>query len=168
MRGSVKVPTLIVLMCVLAVPAFAERKDKPTGEEIANKAKAAKFDSANSTAGEKIGKKVKLTPAKLDHVKSEAELEGGQIIGMLETEAPGDETGLPPGKYNVFAAKVGNDWHVYAESGGKIVVEAVHVRVEKSNDRTPKKPEFHAEGWCSWWWLLPPWGLVTFVFTNCF
>ena len=97
-----------------------------------------------------------------------AELEGGQIIGMLETEAPGDETGLPPGKYNVFAAKVGNDWHVYAESGGKIVVEAVHVRVEKSNDRTPKKPEFHAEGWCSWWWLLPPWGLVTFVFTNCF
>ncbi len=55
MRGSVKIPTLIVLMCVLAVPAFAERKDKPTGEEIANKAKAAKFDSANSTAGEKIG-----------------------------------------------------------------------------------------------------------------
>jgi len=133
MRGSVKIPTLIVLMCVLAVPAFAERKDKPTGEEIANKAKAAKFDSANSTAGEKIGKKVKLTPAKLDHVKSEAELEGGQIIGMLETEAPGDETGLPPGKYNVFAAKVGNDWHVYAESGGKIVVEAVHVRAKNQN-----------------------------------
>ena len=44
MRGSVKVPTLIVLMCVLAVPAFAERKDKPTGEEIANKAKAAKLN----------------------------------------------------------------------------------------------------------------------------
>ena len=30
-------------------------------------------------------------------------------MGVLETEIPGDDAGLPPGKYNLFIAKVGND-----------------------------------------------------------
>ena len=48
-------------------------------------------------------------------------MEDGQVIGVLETEAQGDETSLPPGKCNLFLAKEGNDCHTYAESGGRIV-----------------------------------------------
>src|SRR2546425_6426298 len=106
MRVSLKINMLIALMCVLSVPLFATRKVNPSGSEIAKKAPSAVLDSENSTTGEKNGKKVKLTPAKLDQLKNEADLEAGQVIGLLETEAAGDETGLPPGKYNIFAAKV--------------------------------------------------------------
>ena len=145
MRVSLKSKTLIGLMCVLATPVFAARKERPSGAEIAQKARLAVLDSANSATAEKNGKKIKFTPANLDQVKGETELEEGQALGLLENEAPGDETGLPPGKYNLFAAKVGNDWHVYAESGGNIVGEGIRVRVEKGKG-SKKKAEIRPEG----------------------
>jgi hypothetical protein len=37
---------------------------------------------------------------------------------------------------------------VYAESGGRIVAEAVRVKVEKTDKPASTKPEFRAEGWC--------------------
>jgi hypothetical protein len=157
MRVSLKMNMAIALMCLLAVPALAARKEKPSGAEIAGRARSAVLDSANTMTGEKSGKKIKLTPATLDQVKSESDLEQGQFMGVLETEALGDETGLPPGKYNLFAAKVGNEWHVYAESGGTIVAEAVHIRAEKQQPGIRKKPEFRAQGWC-WWVPVGFWG----------
>jgi len=146
---------LVLVLCLAALPAWAARKEKPTGKEIADKAKAAKLDPANAIIGEKEGKKIKLTPADLSHVKTEAELEDGQMIGVLETEVAGDETPLLPGKYNLFLTKVGNDWHVYAESEGKIVAEAVRVKMEEAKEK--KKPEFVPEGWCLAYLIYPCW-----------
>jgi hypothetical protein len=48
---------------------------------------------------------MKLTPAILDGVTAD-DLKAGQVIGVMENGAAGDETGLPPGRYNLFAAYV--------------------------------------------------------------
>lgn len=44
------------------------RKSKPTGKEVARKAKSAKFLSENSTTVKKGDKGIKATPANLRHV----------------------------------------------------------------------------------------------------
>jgi hypothetical protein len=137
-----------ILICLVSFRAFAARKDKPTGKEIADKAKVAEIDQANATTGEIGAKKVKLTPAVPRPFKNEADLEDGQVIGLLETEASGDESPLAPGRYNLFLAKVDNTWHVYAESDGRIVGEAMQVNVEKTDKPSDTKPEFRAKGWC--------------------
>jgi len=141
----------VVLACSLLCSASAWAQAKPAvkGQEIAQKAKAAKLDRDRTTTAEFKGKKIAFTPADLSHVKQDSDAEAGQVIGVLETEAAGDETGLPPGKYNVFAAKVGDQWRAYAEAGGEIVKEAVNVRMERSKERpTSLKPEFREKGWC--------------------
>ncbi len=156
------IPVLLLVMCIFALPAVAARKEKPTGKEIADKAKAAKLDNANATVGEKGAKKIKLTPADLSQVKSQAEFEDGQVLGVLETEATGDETPLSPGKYNLCLAKVGNDWHIYAESGGNVAAEALRVRVEAAREKpASKKPEFHPQGWCWGFWYICGWNIWT-------
>jgi hypothetical protein len=129
------------------------REHRPTGNEIREKAKAAKLDHSRTGTGEKGGKKAKLTPARLDHVHTREDLEDGEVVGLLETEIPGDRAGLPPGTYNVFIANVGGDWHVYAEANGEIAAEAVSVTERKD---TPKdmKPKFSEGSFCWWVWLV--------------
>lgn len=143
------------LTCLLA-SGFAARKSAPSGAEISQKAMAAMPDHENSASSQKAGKKIKITPVRPAQIKSEAELEDGQVIAVLETDAEGDETGLPAGKYNLFATKVGRDWHVYAESGGRIAAEGVRVRPEKTVG--PRKAAVSPRGWCVYvscywgWW----------------
>src|SRR5437879_1124938 len=96
----------------------------PTGADISQKAAAGGLDTANSSTGVTRGKNVTFTPAHLGHVKSLADLEQGQFVGVLDTEIAGDKSGMPVGRHNLFLAKVGNDWHVYAESGSKVVARA--------------------------------------------
>jgi hypothetical protein len=129
------------------------RDKAPNGKEIAEKAKKAKLDKSKESVGEKGGKKSKLTPAQLDHLSGPEDLEEGQFIGVLDTEVPGDRAGLPPGEYNMFIAKVGGDWKVYAESDGEIVAEAVNVR-ERDDDSGDKKPKFREGSFCWWMWLI--------------
>jgi hypothetical protein len=129
------------------------RDKAPTGKEISEKAKAARLDTGNKGEGEKGGKKSTLTPAHLGHLKSADDLEEGQFIGVLETEIPGDRAGLPPGKYNLFIAKVGGDWQVYAESGGEVVAEAASV-VERPDTPKGMKPQFSEGSFCWWVWLI--------------
>ena len=126
------------------------RKEKPTGKEIAEKAKKIKLDKEKFVHGKKNGKSVKFTGAELPTLNSEEELEEGQVIGVLENELEGDETGLPPGKYNLFLANVEGNWKVYAESGGEIKKEAARVKVEYHQWGKQKKemPRFEPEGWC--------------------
>lgn len=128
-------------------------KEKPTGKSISEKAKAAKLRTEDATTHDKGGKKIKLTPADLGHLKSPEELEEGQFIGLLETEVAGDKSGLPPGTYNMFLAKEGGDWHVYAESGGTIVAEAASV-VERKDTPKNMKPQYRDGSFCWWVWLL--------------
>lgn len=129
------------------------RDKAPNGQEIREKARSAKLDKANSGVGEKGGKKATLTPARLDHVKKREDLEEGQFIGVLDTEIAGDRAGLAPGTYNMFIAKVGGDWHVYAESDGKVVAEAASVEERKD---TPQgmNPKFSEGSFCWWVWLI--------------
>lgn len=135
------------------------RKEKPSGKEIAEKAKRVRLERYNSTQAEKNGKKVKFTAANLTHLESVAELEEGQFAGELETELEGDETGLPAGKYNIFIAKVNGTWHAYAESGGTIAAEAVRVTVEPHKEGKFKlqEPSFDPDGWCFCWCILHVW-----------
>ncbi len=138
-----------VLILLIGLPALAARKDKPEGREIAEKARAAKLDYENAVIGEKGGRRVKFTSAVPGQLRTDADVEDGQVVGLLETEASGDESSLPPGTYYVFLAKVGNTWHAYAESGGMIVAEAARANVEKMTGKPVSgKPVFRAEGWC--------------------
>jgi hypothetical protein len=90
-----------------------------------------------------------FTPADLSQLKSLDDLKAGQVVGQLENDAAGDETGLPPGKYNLYVARVDGRWRAYAESGGQIVKEAARADVQSSGQApTGKKPQFRAQGWC--------------------
>ena len=126
------------------------RKEKPTGKEIAEKAQKIKLDKEKFVHGKKDGKGIKFTGTELPPLNSTEELEEGQVIGVLENEVEGDETGLPPGKYNLFLANVGGNWKVYAESGGEIKKEAARVKVEyhQWGKHKKEKPRFEPEGWC--------------------
>jgi hypothetical protein len=128
-------------------------KGKGRGKEIADKAKGAKLDKGREASAKKDGKRVTFTPAELGKLKSEKDLEGGQVVGHLDTELPGDESGLPPGKYNLLLAKEGGKWVVHAESGGQVVGTAKDVKVDKKGvgkgqkGKRPDKPKFGEKGW---------------------
>ena len=129
------------------------RDKAPTGKEISDKARAGSLDTTKRSTGEKAGKKSTLTPAHLGHVKKIEDLEDGQFIGVLDTEIAGDRANLPPGKYNMFIAKVGGDWQVHFESGGDIVAEAASV-VERKDTPKEMKPRFREGSFCWWVWLV--------------
>jgi hypothetical protein len=143
--------TPVVAIGVLsATPAWSQngpRKVKPTGQEIAAQVKGARLDAANATQGELHGKHIKLTPVDPGQPKSLGDLEAGQTIGVMETEVAGDETSLAPGKYDLYAAKVGDKWHVYAEAQGQIIQEATRVSLSERKRGGGTKPEFHAQGY---------------------
>jgi hypothetical protein len=85
----------ILIIAAVAGPTAAQRRGPPTGAEIALKARTARFSAANAGVGTFHGKTMKLTPAVLDGVTPD-ELKAGQILGVMENGAAGDETGLPP------------------------------------------------------------------------
>lgn len=120
------------------------------GKEIALKANRANFDKALSVTVKHQGKTITFTPATLPPMKSEKELESGQIIGQLYTQIKGDESNLPPGTYNLYLKKVGSDWHCYAEARSKVIGEAKRAVVEiiesKVDDKS-EKPTFIPKGW---------------------
>ena len=72
--------------------------------------------------------------------------EDGVFLGVLENGAAGDETGLPPGRYNLYAAQVGGVWKGYAESNGQIVRQAI--RASTTPGTPGAKPQFNERGWC--------------------
>ena len=135
----------VLVIAAVAGPATAQRRGPPTGAEIATKARAARFSAANTGVGTFHGKTMKLTPAVLDGVTPE-ELKAGQVLGVMENGAAGDETGLPPGRYNLFVAYVDGQWRGYAESGGRIISPAIRTSI--ANVTPTKTPQFKEKGWC--------------------
>ncbi len=118
------------------------RKEKPTGKEISEKSKEIKLDKEKTTEEKFEGKKIKFTPSILEPESME-DLEQGQVIGILDHEI--ERKGkLPPGKYNIFIAKVNGEWQGYAESNGNIDIEASSVTVKRHHwgDCKHKKPSF--------------------------
>jgi hypothetical protein len=133
--------------------ASAGRSSAPTGAEIATAARAGTLERASAVTATVLGKPFRFTPARTQQGALPAP---GIFLGVLENGAAGDETGLPPGTYNLFAAQVGGQWKGYAESNGQVVREAIRVRAAAS---TPDaKPYFNEKGWC----------LHTILFSLCF
>ena len=133
------------------------RKEMPPGREIAEMAKKMVREEGKVIQGMAGGKTVRFVGAKLDHLKKEVDVEAGAVIGILENEAPGDESGLPPGRYHLFAAKVNDKWEVYAESEGEVRGKAARVKVEQhtQEDRASLKGTFIEKGWCFRVCLIP-------------
>ena len=126
------------------------RKDKPTGKEISEKSKKIKLNEEEAIEEKKEGKKVKFTP-NISKVESMEELEDGFIVGVFEHEFEAKEKTLPPGKYNVFIAKVNGEWQGFAESDGIIKGEAAKVSIERHywEDLKKTKPSFEFKSICS-------------------
>ena len=122
---------------------------KPTGKEIAEKSKHVKFDEEKAVKEIKEGKEIKFKPVKLKLEKIE-DLEEGQIIGELEHEFDKTEGKLPPGKYNLYVAKVDGEWTSYAESDGEIKAESKKVKIENHpwGEQKHKKSKFKFESIC--------------------
>jgi hypothetical protein len=136
---------LTIALCALASSGRAQNgRGAPTGAEIAQKARSAKFNHANSGGGTFQGKAMKLTPATLTGVSLD-QLKAGQVVGQLDAGAAGDETGLPPGRYNLYMAYVDGQWRAYAESGGRIASPAILTELSTSSG---KAPQFVEKGWC--------------------
>jgi hypothetical protein len=117
------------------------RKVAPTGQEIASHFAAAKLDNEKATTTKIQGKDITVVPASSGKDKPGV----GEAIALLETQLTGDETTLPPGKYNLFLAKVGTRWRCYAEANGRIVAQAASVSVV--NEEGPEKPVISPKGW---------------------
>ncbi|MCI0433091.1 MAG: hypothetical protein L0271_05495 [Gemmatimonadetes bacterium] len=163
-----------LLLALAAQDAAAQRDTKPaprtsppTGADIAAAARAASLDQANAATATLFGKPFRFTPAS---AQPAASAEAGVFLGVLENGAAGDETGLPPGKYNVYVAQVAGQWRGYAESGGQIVRQAIRVTATPSNAGASAKPTFSEKGWCvevvSWNWTYPK--TITITVSLCF
>ncbi len=140
----------VVLLAALVLAASSaclaqNGRGAPTGAEIAQKARAARFDVQRAGTGIVQGKPMKLTPAILTSGITLQDIKAGQVIGMLENGAAGDETGLPPGRYHLFLVSIGDQWQAYAEANGRVVATAI--RTSMINGVAPT-PQFVPNGWC--------------------
>ena len=133
------------------------RLGAPAGTYVAARLQAADLDDESAVTHEHEGQKVTFTPARVTESLEEAAQ--GHLLGVLETEIAGGETGLPPGRYAIFAKNVGGEWEAFAEANGGIVKQALQVIAEDAdepkNRRKGGKPQFSTSegGWC---WTTGP------------
>ena len=101
-----------------------------------------------------------MTPVEFQSDK----LAEGQIVAVLKTELPTDKLRLPPGQYNLFVVRVGQEWRCYAESKGTIAPQAMAVNLNSSKSNRSvagseggRKPEIQEQAgrfkitvYCKW------------------
>jgi hypothetical protein len=135
------------------------RLGAPAGAYIADRLKDARLDDDRAATEEHQGKKITLVPARV--TKNLDDAAQGHVVGVLETEIEGGETGLPAGRYTIFAKSVGGEWEAFAELDGSVVKQALQVTAAEANeDDKPGKPKFGASegGWC---WTTGPYPAPT-------
>ena len=158
-RGHVKSTAFAagLLMMVIAAGSWvsaqrgsgpAPRTGPPSGAEIAAAARAARLDPGNAASATLFGKAFKFTPVQVTEDKSSTDDGKGQFLGVLENGAPGDETGLPAGKYNLFFANVAGQQKCYAEANGQIVREGLRSTSTSAAPGSKARPRFEEKGWC--------------------
>jgi hypothetical protein len=123
----------IILSCaIVGTPASAQsagKRERPTREEIAVKAKGMRLDQARAAMVTKDGKTARFIPAALD-VKDENALASGTAIGQLNTEI--GTVSLQPGLYDLFAIKIDGQWRAYAAAANSTeVVESTSAEVDR-------------------------------------
>ena len=149
----------IILLLVMFPSLLFGQAKRPTGKEIASVAKKYRELKQFKKTDVINGKKLSFTPVEL--IDSTG-LGDGFLLGVLENEAPGGETGLPPGRYNLFFNEINGKPHVYAEANGVIVKEASRVSVDKAKDQSEKNPKisFKASDGYKMAFMQYGWGLT--------
>lgn len=135
------------------------RLGAPAGAYIAARFKDTHLDAGRAVTQEHEGKKITFTPARVTESLDEAAQ--GYVLGVLETEIEGGETGLPVGRYTIFAKSVGGEWEAFAEVDGSVVKQALQVTAADAQEGDkPSKPKFEASegGWC---WTTGPYPAPT-------
>jgi hypothetical protein len=164
MRSMINSKCMIIIGLVLSfmlttAQAQAQgRKDKPSGAEIAAKAKMVRFNSQKAATGQRNGKTVKFTPVDSSRGAQTAmnsngsymmaanfmvpstdptspqttTLADGVIIGQLDTTQADAQMPLDPGVYNIMVAQVNGVWSAYLESGGVYIGEYIAVDVQSA------------------------------------
>jgi hypothetical protein len=135
------------------------RLGAPPGAYIAARLKKADIDGGRAVTQEYEGKRIRFTPARVTESLEEAAQ--GHVLGILETEVEGGETGLPPGRYTIFAKSVGGEWEAFAEMDGTVVQQAMEVTAANARDGDkPGKPKFETSdgAWC---WTTGPYPAPT-------
>jgi hypothetical protein len=136
------------------------RLGAPPGTYIADRLKDAELDDDRSAKAEHDGKRITFTPARptSDHDVAAQ----GHVLGVLETQIDGGETGLPAGRYTIFAKNVGGEWEAFAEVDGAVVKQALRVTATDADPDESKliTPKFEASegGWC---WTTGPYEAPT-------
>lgn len=118
---------LALCFCYPAAPASAQRAERPTGQEVAQRAAEAKLLADSSLSAEEPEASFNFILADLQ-IKDASVLEGGAVIGVLEVTGKGG-AGAGRQRYNLFLAKPRGQWRLYVESGKKIVGEIERVEV---------------------------------------
>jgi hypothetical protein len=134
------------------------RLGAPAGAYIADRLKDARLDEDRAVTAEHDGKKITFTPARATDDLDEAAQ--GHVLGVLETEVDGGETGLPAGRYTIFAKSVGGEWEAFAELDGAVVKQALRVTAADVDESKVAKPSFEPSegGWC---WTTGPYPAPT-------
>jgi hypothetical protein len=136
------------------------RLGAPPGTYIAARLNDAELKGGRAADAEHDGKKLRFTPAEATDNPDEAAQ--GHVLGVLETEIDGGETGLPAGRYTIFAKNVGGEWEAFAELDGAVVKQALRVTATDVDEDASKmmKPKFEASegGWC---WTSGPYNAPT-------
>jgi hypothetical protein len=136
------------------------RLGAPAGTYIADRLRDAELDDDRTATAEHDGKKIRMTPARATEDPDEAAQ--GHVVGVLETDIDGGETGLPAGRYTIFAKNVGGEWEAFAEVDGAVAKQALRVTATDLDADVSKtmKPKFEASdgGWC---WTTGPYHAPT-------
>jgi hypothetical protein len=134
------------------------RLGAPAGSYIAARLKDARLDDDRAVTAEHEGKQITFTPARVTESLDEAAQ--GHVLGVLETEIEGGETGLPVGRYTIFAKSVGGEWEAFAEVDGTVAKQALRVTAANAKQGKAGKPHFEASegGWC---WTTGPYPAAT-------
>lgn len=135
------------------------RLGAPAGAYIADRLKDARLDDRRAETAEHEGKKITFTPARITESLDEAAQ--GHVLGVLESEIDGGETGLPAGRYTIFAKSVGGEWEAFAEVDGSVAKQALRVTTTEAKEgEKAGRPKFEASegGWC---WTTGPYPAPT-------
>lgn len=134
------------------------RLGAPAGSYIAARLKDADLDEGRAVSHEYQGKTITFIPARV--TKNLDDAAHGHVLGILETEVDGGETGLPAGRYTIFAKSVGGEWEAFAEVNGSVAKQALQVIAAQSEESKAGKPKFETSegGWC---WTTGPYPAPT-------
>ncbi len=125
--------------------------ERPSSKEISEKARGAELDPANSATAEYNGKRFTFTPARQAPGLKMADIENGVIAGAVDNGF--SDITLPEGRYQVYVAKINNQWRAYAvQPDGTIIAEAKSVMEDRAQG--PGKPKAWRGSGCFWIWLI--------------